>query len=145
MPKKTCFFGCSDITPGKRFANLMYGCDWAQTYRVAVELTLKGATIIKLVFLRGKNTFSAKKFQNFGFTGFFRSALKRFEFSLYNTYDAQTHSIDAQLDGQDVETIKTTILWRKNCVLSWKTSEKLAFWDTRHYSTKKFGLYKNPN
>ena len=41
------FLGFSQITSGKRFANLLYCSDWAQTYRVAAYLIVEGAQIKK--------------------------------------------------------------------------------------------------
>ena len=49
--KKRFFFGCSDKTPGKRFAFLLYSLDDAQTYSIAAQLDVGGVPIIK----RGKS------------------------------------------------------------------------------------------
>ena len=69
--EKTGFSGFSDITSGKRLANLLYCSDWAQTHRVAAYLIVKGAQIIKMTISVGKKvSFGPKNVEKTGFSGF---------------------------------------------------------------------------
>ena len=59
--EKTGFSGFSEITSEKRFANLLYCSDWAQTYRVADSLIVEGAQLIKVTTLVGKKSVLGQK------------------------------------------------------------------------------------
>ena len=74
-----------------------------------------------------KVAYWAKKLQKIGFLGVCWSALERFAIFLYEPNDAPTHRIDAQMNLQDVPGIKTTYLFRKNCVLCQKNVKKFGF------------------
>ena len=60
--------------------------------------------------MKNKFAFRAKKCQKNGFSGVFKSALKRFGFLLYDPDDAQTHHQAAESDVQGAVTTKKTIL-----------------------------------
>ena len=68
-----------------------------------------------------------KKHKKKGFFGVFRSALKRFGFLLYDSDDAQTHHLAAQLDASGAATLKKTILWKTNLRFEPKNVEKMGF------------------
>ena len=70
--ERTGFSGFSEFTSGKRFANLLYCSDWAQTYRVAAYLIVEGAQIKNDHFNGKKILFWAKKRRKNGFFGIFR-------------------------------------------------------------------------
>ena len=59
--------------------------------------------------MKNKFAFRAKKRQENGFYGVFKSALKRFGFLLYDSDDAQTHHQAAHLDVPGAEALKKTI------------------------------------
>ena len=64
--------------------------------------------------------FERQRRQKNGFSGVFRSALKRFAILLYNSDDAQTHRKAAHImpNAHGVKTIKEATLLRKKNVLS---------------------------
>ena len=55
------FLGFSVITPGKRFAILLYCSDCGQTYRVAADLLVEGAPILILATLIRKKIVLGQK------------------------------------------------------------------------------------
>ena len=59
--EKTGFSVFSEKTPEKRFANLLYCSDSAQTYRVAAHLIVEAAPTIKLTTLWGKKLVLGQK------------------------------------------------------------------------------------
>ena len=77
--------------------------------------------------MKNKFAFRAKKRQENGFYGVFKSALKRFGFLLYDSDDAQIYKMAFQLDPQGVPRIKTANLLRKFAFSAKKTSKKLGF------------------
>ena len=83
--EKTGFLRFSDITSEKRFANLLYWSDWAQTYRVPANLIVKGAQRIKMTTSVGKKVSSGpKNVEKTGFLGFSdNTSGKRFVNLLY--------------------------------------------------------------
>ena len=60
--------------------------------------------------MKNKFAFRAKKRQENGFYGVFKSALKRFGFLLYDSDDAQTHHQAAESEVQGAAATKKTIL-----------------------------------
>ena len=57
------------------------------------------------------------------FLGVCRSALKRFGFLLYDSDDAQTHHLAAQLDAPGAAALKKTISWKTSLRFGSKTSK----------------------
>ncbi len=55
-----------------------------------------------------------KNRQKSWFFGVFRSTLRRFGISLYDSDDAQTHRIATQVDAQKIRIIKKATLGEKN-------------------------------
>ena len=61
------------------------------------------------------------------FLGVFRSTLRRFGISSYESDDAETHRIDTPLDAQVVPTIKKATLSGKKLRFGPETVKKLGF------------------
>ena len=108
--EKTGFSGFSDITSGKRLANLLYCSDWAQTHRVAAYLIVKGAQIIKMTISVGKKvSFGPKNVEKTGFSGFSDiTSGKRLANLLYCSDWAQTYRVAAYLIVKGAQRIKMT-------------------------------------
>ena len=73
------------------------------------------------------------------------SALKRFAILLYDSDDAQTHSIAAQMNAQGVPRIKRAFLFGRNCVSGQKICQKMRCLWFRYYTTETLGPYTNPS
>ena len=98
----------------KRFGFLLWDSDAAHTHRIVAQLDLQGVTTIKKAILYIKKMrFERQRRQKNGFSGVFRSALKRFAILLYNSDNAQAHKKAAHLMPHGVRTIKGATLFRK--------------------------------
>ena len=81
---------------------------------MAAQLGAQGVVTIKeQVFAKKSCVLSQKPSKN-GFFRVFRSTPRRFGVSRYDSDDAQTHRIAAQLNAQGVATIKEALLRKKN-------------------------------
>ena len=108
-PQKNGFFGVFRAAL-KRFGIVLYDSDDAQTYRMAFQLDARSNLTLKTATLFGKMRFTPKNVKKVGFFGVFRSALKRFGFLFYDSDDAQTHHLAAQLDAPGAAASKKRIL-----------------------------------
>ena len=90
--------------------------------------------------MKNKFAFKAKKRQENGFYGVFKSALKRFGILLYDSDDAQIYKMAFQLDPQGVPRMRTANLLGKICVLSYKNLKKIGFFGVLRAALNRFGI-----